>query len=1285
MEYFVIISFSTDWEQAYREVCQTGSTQSYRVRINIIGYYRAGKSSFLRRLLGKPFLQNIESTEGIHIVRIKTTYDNTHKVLGPWQKSILQTDDITQDFNDMLKDIIDVRMKITGTEKSSSTEPESSPATSTKHDTSSATSSNHYTILTSTEHATSSTMSSEQDTSHDTSTVHDTSPVASTEHDTRDAANTEHVTSPASSTEHDTSHATSTEHDTRDAANTEHVTSPASSTEHDTSHATSTEHDTSPATSTEHAVSPTTNIEDASNITSTEHDTSHTSTEQDTSHDTSTGHDASHDTGTEHDTSPTTDTDFDASQATATEHNNSHDRSTEHNMSAVSSTEHDTISVTGTEQNTSPATIIQHDTSQAISTEHENMPTTRIEHVTSSTISNELHTSQVTSTEHDTSHVTGGEHDTSSAASTKPDTSSASTEQNTSPVTSAKPDTSSATGTEHDIGPASTAHDTSPATSTEHDTSFSESTEHDISPPTCTEHEASYVTSTEHDTSHDRSIEHDTSHATSTEHLTSTEHDTSPATNAEHDTSPPTSTEHDTSPTTSAEHDTSHDRSTEHEASHATSIEHYTSHDTSTEHDTSLATGTKNETCPATSTEHAGSTADDTSPGKSTEQHTNDVTKTEHDTSPGTSTEEDTNQDTSIEHDTSHATSDEHDTSHDTSTEHDTSHDDAHKEQTKKPEGENNKSKFYDGADEQEKKSSKPKLSWVKEEKLQAHVIFENVDPSSLDIRLDSRSKQQLLELRNRSYRKREFKDTTQCLLSTWDFGGQVEYYATHHLFLDALAVNLITMDVTKGIHDVIPSQFNNTSTASIPKTVGQFLDYWLSTICKKAHSQGTEPSIAIILTHIDEIDNVKWSVDDYISDIIQYTRNKPYSEYVNRTNIFPVNNKDGDAQQFPHLRKEIFEKARRQRSWGLDRPTRWLKLEAEIYEEAKRKQLKYIDVTKIIELAANFGIDEKETHNFLTFHHVMGDLVHFNEENLSNLVIIDPQWLVDMFKAIITPHDFITRRFTADMPLKEFQQSALLTQELLEILWEGNDVQFLINLMQNFDLIIPVHHQGIQKYLVPCMLPPHKSDMYETQPFKSMIMVYSSFYIKPRSNFILIGDLHRILVICSRIDNWRLCDFDHLTYTDTSFKLQKGVRVAFSLVKQGRPETEAIRVTVWYSKEAIRKGALCLLPPTHRNIMNSMESLFELKNGSFLLACPDTLFDNDRNNHADMNFRAECMIPVRINPNDTLQLEESICPIHKNSINESIYWWFLYPSLAQTSAINDSPASSLTSPVIGR
>ena len=1186
-EYYVIISFSTDWEQAYREVCQTGSTKSHRARINIIGYYRAGKSSLLRRLLGEPFLRNIKSTEGIHIVRIKTTYDNTHKVLGPWQKSILQTDDITQDFNDMLKDIIDVRMKVTGTEKSSSTEPESSPATSTKHDTSSATGSNHYTILTSTEHATSPTMSSEQDTSHDTSTVHDTSPVASTEHDTRDAANTEHVTSPASSTEHDTSHASSTEHDTRDAANTED----------DTSHDTSTEHDTSPATSTEHAISPTTNIEDTSNITRTEHDTSHTSTEQDTSHDTSTGHDASHDTGTEHDTSPTTDTDFDASQATATEHNNSHDRSTEHNMSAASSTEHDTISVTGTEQNTSPATIIQHDTSQAISTELENMPTTRIEHVTSSTTSNEHHTS-ATSTEHDTSHVTGGEHDISPAARTKPDTSSASTEQNTSPVTSAEPDTSSAT-------------------------------------------------STEHDTSHD----------------TSTEHDTSPATNAEHDTSHPTSSEHDTSPTTSAEHETSHDRSTEHEASHATSaghdsshatsIEHYTSHDTSTEHDTSQATGTK---------------------GKSTEQDTNHVTKTEHDTSPGTSTEEDTNQDTSIEHDTSHATS----------TERDTSHDDAHKEQTKKPEGENNKSKFYDGADEQEKKSSKPKLSWGKEEKLQAHVIFENVDPSSLDIRLDSRSKLPLLEPR-RSYRKREFEDTTQCLLFTWDFGGQVEYYATHHLFLDALAVNLITMDVTKGIYDVIPSQFDNTSTASIPKTAGQFLDYWLSTIYKKGNLQGTEPSIAIILTHIDEIENVKWSVDDYISDIIQYTRNKPYSEYVNRTNIFPVSNKDGDAQQFLHLRKEIFEKARRQTSWGLDRPTRWLKLEAEIYEEAKRKQVKYFDITKIIELAANFGIDEKETHNFLTFHHVMGDLVHFNEENLSNLVIIDPQWLVDMFKAIVTPHDFITRRLTADMPLKEFQQSALLTQELLEILWEGNDVQFLINLIQNLDLIIPVHHEGIQKYLVPCMLPPHKSDMYETQPFKSMIMVYSSFYIKPGSNFIPIGDLHRILAICSRIDNWRLCDFDHLTYTDTSFKLQKGVRVAFSLVKQGRPETEAIRVTVWYSKEAIRKGALCLLPPTHRNIMNSMGSLFELKNGSFLLACPDTLFDNDRNNHADMNFRGECMIPVRINPNDTLQLEEFICPIHRNLINMSTYRWFLYPSLAQTSAINDSPASSLTSLVIGR
>ena len=75
-----------------------GSTKSYRVKINIIGYIKAGKSTLILQLLGKSF-ENLESTEGIHTQLIHTTFDPNHEILGPWEEIQLEIEKIVKDFN----------------------------------------------------------------------------------------------------------------------------------------------------------------------------------------------------------------------------------------------------------------------------------------------------------------------------------------------------------------------------------------------------------------------------------------------------------------------------------------------------------------------------------------------------------------------------------------------------------------------------------------------------------------------------------------------------------------------------------------------------------------------------------------------------------------------------------------------------------------------------------------------------------------------------------------------------------------------------------------------------------------------------------------------------------------------------------------------------------------------------------------------------------------------------------------------------------------------------------
>ena len=102
---------------------------------------------------------------------------------------------------------------------------------------------------------------------------------------------------------------------------------------------------------------------------------------------------------------------------------------------------------------------------------------------------------------------------------------------------------------------------------------------------------------------------------------------------------------------------------------------------------------------------------------------------------------------------------------------------------------------------------------------------------------------------------KSEAEDNFKCLIRLWDHGGRFEFFATHCIFLEAEAVYLIVMDITKELHDVIPSKFDSISSinaASIPETPAQFLDYWISAILNKITSAETVPALAIVLTHKD-------------------------------------------------------------------------------------------------------------------------------------------------------------------------------------------------------------------------------------------------------------------------------------------------------------------------------------------------------------------------------------------------------------------------------------------------
>ena len=59
---------------------------------------------------------------------------------------------------------------------------------------------------------------------------------------------------------------------------------------------------------------------------------------------------------------------------------------------------------------------------------------------------------------------------------------------------------------------------------------------------------------------------------------------------------------------------------------------------------------------------------------------------------------------------------------------------------------------------------------------------------------------------------------------------------------------------------------------------------------------------------------------------------------------------------------------------------------------------MKHSDVAHV---AQNLGMEQKELNQFLTFHHNLGDLIHFDDPGLNDTVILCPQWLMNIFRFV--------------------------------------------------------------------------------------------------------------------------------------------------------------------------------------------------------------------------------------------------------------------------------------------
>ena len=341
-----------------------------------------------------------------------------------------------------------------------------------------------------------------------------------------------------------------------------------------------------------------------------------------------------------------------------------------------------------------------------------------------------------------------------------------------------------------------------------------------------------------------------------------------------------------------------------------------------------------------------------------------------------------------------------------------------------------------------------------------------------------------------------------------WDFEGQSVYYTTHPLFLTPRAIYLLVHDlsrdpdgkdgpqVKRGFYEDIEDVFCERSNMD-------YLDLWMSSVSslflEDEDFQGMLaseilperlPPVFLVCTHADK----PFQGSDpraLARKIFGSLKKQVYGKHL--VDVFVIDNtKSGSIEECPEvdrLRKEIETVANELPQTEEKISIEWLKFEKEM-EEKKQDGHKWISLNEAENIATEkCGISS--TYQFtsmLNFLHDQRILVHFNDTpQLGRMVILDPQWLIDVFKEVITIRPYQSKERKYEKMWLKLETTGILKEELLQHVWgplfDNRDTcHTLIAMMEKFCLLCPlslsVATDSPTEYLVPSMLkfPPEEN-----------------------------------------------------------------------------------------------------------------------------------------------------------------------------------------------------------------
>ena len=362
-----------------------------------------------------------------------------------------------------------------------------------------------------------------------------------------------------------------------------------------------------------------------------------------------------------------------------------------------------------------------------------------------------------------------------------------------------------------------------------------------------------------------------------------------------------------------------------------------------------------------------------------------------------------------------------------------------------------------------------------------------------------------------------------------WDFGGQSVYYETHPIFLTEKAIYILVSNLSRdpdkeASPPVKTGLVENKVDIDCRKTNLDYLDFWMSSIYslvspdvlspQQAASNVSHvlprrlPPVFLVCTHAD-VPFGGSNARDLALKTYGFLQHKTYKEHLYKDVFVVDNTKSGSEEEcteVKRLREEVLAVAKELQLTKEEIPVKWLRYENKL----RKKHDKWITLEEAKRIALeDCGIQEDEFSTLLNFLHDQRIVIHFSgSPELERMVILDPQWLVDVLKNVITVRRFKDTEHAVKDLWIQLEKTGILDEKLIDHAWRDllenqESHNSLIAIMERLCLLSPwPSSKDSKQYLVPSMLMSPPTDdvlqLLDSVNIPSLFVTFASGRVPP-------------------------------------------------------------------------------------------------------------------------------------------------------------------------------------------